>query len=109
MKALIWLKDNVTSIIVAFIAALGAGVFWSYHRGKIRSLESQKAIERAHREVAHIDGQIAELESRKEENRSRIESLQESRYLLQRQTLELETDVRKMSDEQIERAFRDLY
>lgn len=109
MKILIWLKENVGSVIVAFIAALGAGIFWSYHKGRIRSFESQKAIERAHKEVAHIDGQIAELETRKEENRSQINRLQESRHLLQRQTLKIEQDVRKMTDEQIEQAFKDLY
>lgn len=108
-KVIAWLKDNVWAVVVALVAALGAGIFWAYHRGKIRSLEAQRAIEKAHREVARIDGQITELEVRKEENRVHIEELQAARKEVQRRTVELEEDVKGMSDEEVERAFQNLY
>jgi len=109
MQIITCIKKHLYTIITAFIAAVGAGIFWSYHKGKIRSLESEKFIERAHREVAKIEEQIVSLEEEKQDNKRVIEALHELRRERQAETLNKLQDIHDMKDEEIERAFRDLF
>lgn len=109
MKFLGWLKRNVWAVVVALIAALGAGIFWAYHRGKVRSLEVQAAVEKAHARVAALDAEREALEERREENAARIEALEEEKRTIRAEAVALEEEVKGKTDEEIERAFRDLY
>lgn len=108
-KVWAWLKANVAAVVIALAAALGAGIFWAYHRGKVRSLKDQKAIEEAHRKVAALDAERIALEERREENAERIAALREERRAVQEELVGIENEVRDMDDDELERAFRDLY
>lgn len=109
MKFLAWLKRNVWAVVVALVAALGAGIFCAYHRGKVRSLETQAAVERAHRRVAALNAEREALEERRTVNAERIERLEEEKKTIQAEAVALEEDVKGKTDEEIARAFRDLY
>lgn len=109
MKVLIWIKENVYSLIIAIVGMLGAGIFWSYHRGRIRSLESERFVERAHREVALIEGQINVLERRRDENKHVIEALRKVREEKQARTLSELRNIKGMTNEEIETAFKELF
>jgi hypothetical protein len=109
MKVIIWIKENIYSLIIALVGMLGAGFFWSYHRGRIRSLESEKFVERAHREVALIEEQINILEQRSDDNNHVIKALRQVREEKQAQTLSELQDIKGMTNEEIEQAFRALF
>lgn len=108
-KVLIWLRDHIWTVVVASVALLGAGIFWSYYRGQIRSLQTQQLIDKAHGEVARIDKDIAGIEERKVINASIIQQLEEEKNEIKKRTLSLERDISEMSNEEVERAFQNLY
>lgn len=104
-----WLASNVWVVVVALVAMLGAGIFWGYHRGKIRSLEDEKAIAEAHAKVSALDAEREALEERRKENAERIVELRKERRMVQAELVAIEDDVAAMDDDELERAFRDLY
>ncbi len=104
-----WLASNVWVVVVALVAMLGAGVFWGYHRGKIRKLEDEKAIAEAHAKVAALDAEREALEERREENADRIAELRKERRILQEDIVSIQGDVAVMDDDELEAAFRDLF
>ena len=108
-KALEWIKRNVWAVVVALVAALGTGIFWAYHNGKVRSLQVQKAVEKAHSKVAALDAERLALDERKEENLERIKAIEHEKNSIKVELVSLDRDIGEMSDEDIEKAFRDLY
>lgn len=104
-----WFKKYVKPLAVALVAMLGAGIFWKYHRGKIRSLEDQAAIEKAHRKVAALDARREALAERAAENAEAITAIQSEREAVQREAVALESEVADMSPDELENAFRELY
>lgn len=104
-----WLAANVWVVVVALVAALGAGIFWGYHRGEVRKLEDEKAIEAARVKVAALDAERLALEERREENAERIAEIQEERRGVQAEIVGVEDEVEGMTDEDLEGAFRELY
>lgn len=104
-----WLKANVWALVTALVAMLGAGIFWQYHRGRIRSLEDQRVMDKARGEVAALDARRKVLAEQAVENAAAIAEIQETRVELQRQTVAIEQEVSGMSDSEVEAAFRDLY
>jgi hypothetical protein len=109
MKFFRWLKRNAWAVAVAFVTALGAGIFWAYHRGRVRSLEVQVAVEKAHARVAALDAERSSLEERREANAARIEALEEEKRAIRAEAVALEEDVEGKTDDEIERAFGALY
>ena len=108
-KAWAWIRKNVVGLLVGTIAILGAGIFWGYHKRKIRNLEDHVAIKEAHRKVAGLDARREVLAEQAEENREAIAEIQEERVELQRQAVAIDQEVAEMSDEEVEAAFRALY
>ncbi len=104
-----WLGANLWAVIVALVAILGAGIFWGYHRGKVRSLEDEKAIAHARERVAALDAEREVLEESREENADRINDIQEERRTVQEELLTVEHDVVNMDDDELEAAFDELY
>ncbi len=109
MKFLNWLKRNVWAVVVGLVAALGAGLFWAYHNGKVRSLEVQGAVEKAHARVAALDAEREALEEAKDENRERIEAIRVESQAIKIEMVANAGAVGKMSNAEIEQAFQDLY
>lgn len=109
MKAFAWIKRNIWTLVVSLVAALGAGIFWAYHRGTVRSLEVQAAVEKAYTRVAALDAEKDLLEERREENILRIESIEEEKRAIRMEAVALEEEVKGKTDEEIESAFRALY
>jgi hypothetical protein len=103
------LKDNIWTVIVGIVGILGAGIFWSYHRGKIRSLKIQDEIEEAHKKVAVFDFERKLLDERKEENKKMIEIVEEKKKKIITNIVRIENDIGSMSDEEIEQSFRDMF
>lgn len=104
-----WLGQNLWVVITALVAMLGAGIFWSYHRGKVGRLEDEKAIAEAKSRVAAFDAERDALEERREENAGRIAAIREERRSIQAELVGIETEVADMDDDELEAAFRDLY
>jgi len=55
MKYWLWIKDNLAALIVAFIAIMGAGMFWRYHRKTVASLKDDHAVQQALRRVTMLN------------------------------------------------------
>lgn len=104
-----WLKSNAVALLVGLVAILGAGWLWGLHRGRVRRLQDEVAIEKAHRRVAALDARREALREQGEAAAAEIAKLEAERVEVQRQTVALSEEVSEMSDEEVERAFRDLY
>lgn len=104
-----WIKANILFIVTAFIAALGSGIFWAYHNGKIRSLKTQNKIDKAYIEVAKLDTEIKILEEMKDENKKEIDELKDRRVEVIENIVSTSTEIGSMNDKEIESSFRDLY
>ncbi len=104
-----WLASNLWFVVTALVAMLGAGIFWGYHRGKIRKLEDEKAIAEARTKVAALDAEREAIGERREENAERIAEIHEERRLVQEELVSIEGDVAAMDEDELEAAFRDLY
>jgi uncharacterized protein HemX len=108
-RAFGWLGRNLWAVGAALVAALGAGLVWHYHRGKIRSLEDQAAVEKAHRQVAALDARRQALAERTDQHADEIAAIREERVEVQRAIVKLDHDVTAMTDEQVEAEFRRLF
>ena len=104
-----WIRKNAAALIVALVAAVGAGIFWSYHRGKVRSLKTQVAVEEAHKKVAALDARREVLAEHAAANQEAIQAVQKERREIQREAVALEIEVAGMADLEVLAAFRDLY
>jgi hypothetical protein len=109
MKYIIWIKDNILAVLIAVIAMMGAGIFWSYHRGKIRSFEYGIEVQKAFGKIEKINVEIERLEVEKDTNSEMIDELRKRRIEIQREMVSIEQDIIDMSNEEIESAFRRLY
>lgn len=109
MQIIIWLKENIWPIVIAIVAILGSGIFWSYHRGKIRSIEVQRTLDVAHSRVSALDAMQLELKKKWIENQREIDDLESKKKKIMESAVAIENDVKKMDEIEIERAFRELY
>lgn len=108
-RAASWLGQNLWALAGFVIAALGAGVLWNLHRGRVRRLEDEVAIKDAVRKVTALDSRRQALAERADENRVEIEAVQAERVEIVRSAVAVERRVEGMSDDDLEAEFRRLY
>lgn len=104
-----WLKKWGLAIAGVLAAILGAGIVWDASKRRTARLADELAVEKARRKVAALDAQRAALDARDEAHVEEIKRIETERQVIARETVALDRDVAAMSDEEVERAFRDLF
>lgn len=104
-----WCRAHGKVVAATLVAILGAGWAIQYHQRKTRSLRDDLAVSKARGKVAALDARREALRERGEAAKAELATLAEERAAIQRETLSLSGDVSKLTDAEVERAFRDLY
>lgn len=104
-----WFKKWAWAFALGLTAILGAGIAWDASRRRTARLADELAVEKARRKVAALDARRAALDEADEGAKAEIATIREERAAIAREIVALDNDVAAMSDEEVERAFRDLY
>lgn len=108
-EAWAWFKEWAWAISLGLVAILGAGIVWDSSRRRTAKIADELAVERAKNKVAALDARREALNEADAAHVEEITAIQTERAAVAREIVALDNDVSAMSDEEVERAFRDLY
>ncbi len=109
MKAVSWLKDNITALLAGLVALGGIvlGIIW--HRQRVSELKDANAVAVAQNKVAALDARREVLAEREEEFAEELVEVDKARVSIKREIVEVEKEVEGLSDDEVEAEFAKLF
>ena len=104
-----WTKRNAVALLSAIAVVLAGVLAWTTHRRRVGSLRDEIAVEKAGKLVAALDARREALAERDDDVAEEIAEVQRERTRVMREAVAIVDDVERMSDEQVVRAWQEIY